>query len=106
MEESDIGAVIYSYSDAEAVRDGVLVVFDLRGSHRDRVTRAVWHHYTCELFPGLVDVTRLTALWDAVRATTPDEDGWRTSYLDAERRSLWMLPNEVGGFTLMFPEDY
>jgi hypothetical protein len=33
-----------------------------------------------------------------------DEDGWRKGTVDG--RELWLVPNEVGGLTLMFPEDY
>jgi hypothetical protein len=34
----------------------------------------------------------------------PDEDAWRTGAY--EGKELWLLPNEVGGFTLLFPDDY
>jgi len=34
----------------------------------------------------------------------PDGDGWRTG--DYQGKRLWLVPNEVGGLTLMFPEDY
>ena len=54
--------------------------------------------------PQVTDITRLQ---DAIRAllkVEPDEDAWRTgSY---EGKELWLLPNEVGGLTLLFPDDY
>lgn len=33
----------------------------------------------------------------------PDEDSWRTGRV--EGRKLWIVPNEVGGLTLMFPGE-
>ena len=134
-DESLFGPVIYSYTDDDAVSDGVLVALD----KRDRVTRPV--------FDWLADNTPLGA---------KPPDGWPVEMLgwfgaigtEAERgakaaalakgliglhgrkareiyeknigggiwkadlapsgapRTLWLLPNELGGMTLMFPEDY
>ncbi len=49
----------------------------------------------------------ITALQDAIRAMLkiePDQDGWRTGA--HEGKKLRLLPNEVGGLTLLFPDDY
>jgi hypothetical protein len=32
------------------------------------------------------------------------DGGWCIA--NYQGKALWLLPNEVGGFTLMFPEDY
>jgi hypothetical protein len=37
-------------------------------------------------------------------AVEGDEDGWRSGTY--EGKDLWLIPNEVNGLTLMFPEDY
>ena len=34
----------------------------------------------------------------------PPDDGWRVGEYRGKR--LWLIPNEVRGLTLMFPEDY
>ncbi len=47
---------------------------------------------------------------DAIRymLTVEVDGGSRTANYrgKALSKALWLLPNEVGGFTLMFPEDY
>ncbi len=102
--ESDalFGEVISSYTDREAVEDGVLVA--LAGPGRiNRVTRAVFDHFTQSMGVG---VTNITPLLEAMRhmLTVELDDGWRTA--DYRGKALWLIPNEVGGLTLMFPEDY
>lgn len=96
--------VISYYSDAQAQDDGVLIALPHRGSC-NRVTAAVWADYADERFKkiGLTDITPLTALWDKVQAV-PEDDGWHVANLDG--KTFWMIPNEVGGLTLMYPEDY
>jgi hypothetical protein len=100
--------VIFAYTDEMAVADGVLVPFS--GSGRvNRITQAVYLEFTdligqTPLTGKITDVTRLRAAIDAALAVVPDRDGWRTLTFSGKR--LWLVPNEVGGFTLMFPEDY
>jgi hypothetical protein len=100
--------VISRYTDAEAVADGVLVPFPGEGGV-NRVTRAVFDAFTQPMgsSPVTGPVIDVTLLQEAIRAMVkiePDTDGWRTlTYRDKE---LWLVPNEVGGSTLMFPEDY
>ena len=50
------------------------------------------------------DSAPLTAAIRAVYGVMPDEDGWRQSTY--EGKELWLVPNEVHGLTLMFPDDY
>lgn len=133
--------VIYSYTDQDAVTDGVLVPVNAK----DRVTRAVWDFIsarvasnrpplrwplsgsvkamypldtdadwrTCALCVGLLEhysePARLLydndTLWHAkleATATTLDS----ISPGSKEALQVWILPNELGGLTLMFPEDY
>ena len=100
--------VISRYTDRQAVADGVLVPVSGPGGV-NRVTRAVFDHFTQLLgdSPVTGPVTDITKLMDAIRAMVnipPDADRWRTgAYQD---KTLWLVPNEIGGRTLMFPEDY
>jgi len=100
--------VIFAYTDAEAVADGVLVRWN--GPARvNRITRAVFDHFTeamgeSPLTSPVTDVGRLAKAVEALVKETPNKDGWRTGTADG--RELWLVPNEVGGLTLMFPEDY
>jgi hypothetical protein len=57
--------------------------------------------------PRTGQVTDITRLQEAIRAMLkiePDEGDWRTGVY--EGKELWLLPNEVGGLTLLFPNDY
>ena len=116
---SIFGDVIYSYGDEQAVEDGVLVAV----SKIDRVTIAVWAY--------LEDIVAEVEAED--EAEVPDDEPRRTAQdcIDHFREraikawdnpsvggglfqftakegdhTLWLIPNEVGGVTLMFPSDY
>jgi len=100
--------VIDVYSDKQALEDGVLV--SVPGEGRvNRVTRAVFDNFTEPLgsSPATDQVNDITRLQDAIRAmlkVEPDQDAWRTGTY--EGKGLWLIPNEVGGLTLLFPDDY
>ena len=99
---------IVAYTDKQALEDGVLVSISREG-RVNRVTRAVFDHFTetMESAPTLDQVTDITRLREAIRALLkiePDEDAWRTGTY--EGKTLWLIPNEVGGLTLLFPDDY
>lgn len=105
--EHESDDVIFAYTDAEALADGVLVQID--AAPVNRVTRAVFDHFTSLLGSSAVtgSVTDIGALLRAIQAmlaVKPDEDGWRCGTY--EGKELWLVPNEVRGLTLMFPEDY
>lgn len=102
------GEPIYTYTDAQAIEDGVLVAIPGDGNV-NRATRAVFDHYANPMGESQETnaVTNITPLLEAIRALLtkpPDTDGWRTG--THEGKELWIIPNEVGGLTLMFPDDY
>ncbi len=105
--EHEFDNVIVAYTDAEALADGVLVHLD--AAPVNRVTRAVFDRYMTPLgtSAGTGPVTDIGRLLGVVRwmvAIQADEDGWRSGTY--EGTELWLVPNEVHGLTLMFPEDY
>jgi hypothetical protein len=99
---------IVAYTDKQAIEDGVLV--SVPGEGRvNRVTRAVFDHFTKPMgsSPATGQVNDITRLQDAIRALLkiePDQDAWRTGTY--EGKELWLIPNEVAGLTLLFPDDY
>lgn len=100
--------VIFAYTDAEAVEDGVLVRWN-GPAKVNRITRAVFDHFTeamgeSPMTGPVTDVTRLAKAVEAIVKQKEDKDGWRTGTVDG--RELWLVPNEIGGLTLVFPEDY
>ena len=103
-EESE--EIISRYTDAQALEDGVLV--EVSCGAVNRVTCAVFYHFArpMENSPdGLetFDTAPLMAGIRAVLGVMPDEDGWRQ--FTYEGKELWLVPNEVRGLTLMFPND-
>jgi hypothetical protein len=66
----------------------------------------VWSTYTRKLLNGaMTDITLvkrvLTDAWCSARV----EHGWRIGKT-ADDNTIWFIPNEVDGYTAMFPEDY
>ena len=105
--EQEFDNVLVAYTDAEALADGVLVQVD--AAPVNRVTRSVFDRFTTPLGTSQVTgpVTDIGPLLGAIRwmlAIQADKDGWRTGTY--EGTNLWLIPNEVHGLTLMFPEDY
>jgi len=101
------GEPIYTYTDEQAIEDGGLVA--IAGPERvNRVTRAVFDYFTQPMgnSPVTGPVTNITPLMDAICAVLQAElkDDWRIATY--QNKTLWLVPNEVGGLTLMFPEDY
>jgi len=100
--EGLFGEVISSYTDAQAREDGVLIAFPGPG-RINRVTRAVFDRFTESMGVGVTNVNPLVAAMEYM-LTVEVDDGWRTAHYGG--KALWLIPNEVGGLTLMFPEDY
>lgn len=97
--------IIYKYTDAQAVEDGVLV--DISGYRLGWLGRPV-NRITRTLFDALAefavggnDVRRM--LMTKLRYARPSGDDAGMFILPPD---LWMLPNEIGGWTVMFPDDY
>jgi len=100
--------VISTYTDSQALDDGVLVAVSGEGGV-NRVTRAVFDHFAKPMgeSPGTGPVIDIGPVMEAIRAMlkiAADQDGWRTGTY--QEKMLWLVPNEVKGLTLMFPEDY
>jgi hypothetical protein len=107
MDTQEPENVIYAYTDAQACDDGVLVA--IRHGPVSRVTRTVFDHFTASMGSSPVtgpvtDVSRLMRAIESMLKLEADTDGWRTGSYDG--KTLWLTPNEVGGLTLMFPEDW
>jgi len=107
MDAQEPENVISAYTDTQALDDGVLVA--IRSGPVNRVTRAVFDHFTVSMGSSPVtgpvtDVGRLMRAVEAMLKLEADGDGWRTGSYDG--KTLWPTPNEVGGLTLMFPEDW
>jgi len=99
--------IIASYTDAEALDDGVLVALD--HLQVNRVTRAVFDYFTRPMGTSpqsgvVIDITPLRRVIQTMLKVEADGEGWRVGTYD--NKQLWLVPNEVSGLTLMFPEDY
>jgi len=105
------GEVISSYTDADGIRDGVLVdVKHIAPPPINIVTRAVWEAYVQPIGKlGPSPVINVTGLAQKLRAMrTKMENGQLQEgliVLEDGDRTLWAMPNETG-WTVMFPEDY
>ena len=107
------GEVISTYTDAQAVADGVLVDIGawgltFRGCPVNRMTRTVW----IELEPFAqvgVDAGRYRDVAESLKhmvATKLEASGEGDGDIVKVPPSYWLLENELGGWTLMRPEDY
>lgn len=107
------GDVISTYTDADAQADGVLINtseyrVEVYGRPVNRVTASVWHkEIEPDSDPAGVTRTnetreRFTAVMAHLLATAKEDRDWLI--LDGGR--LWLIPNEVNGYTLMYPSDY
>ena len=99
--------IIFEYTDWQAIEDGVLV--EVSCGAVKRVASAVFYHFArpMEKSPDELeafDITPVAAAIRAVLGVTADKDGWRQC--THEGKELWLVPNEVHGLTLMFPDDY
>lgn len=100
------GPVIFSYTDAQAVEDGVL--FDVTPYTLNRVNRVTNAVY--EWLGGSDDQEQFAAKYreledQAIRAFDKSKDKELVEFSYKGRR-VWMMDNETGGRTIMFPEDY
>lgn len=117
------GNVIFSYSDGQAIEDGVLVPFVAGGRDtRHRVTRNAYEalkaHYAPQ-YPAYKDRDFYRFFFNellplapfAIRqyergdVLTTDFDFRVRKYEPEHGQQLWYIPNEVSGVTMMLPED-
>jgi hypothetical protein len=119
------GEPIYSYTDDQAVKDGVLVPFITDGGDTGhRITRNAYEeltqHYRAKghahyeesqfyrfFFHELLPLVPLALReYEEGRILTTDFDFRVRKYSPGESHQLWYLPNERNGVTMMKPEDY
>ena len=118
--------VISSYTDEQAVADGVLYdisgrldPFSARVVSGARVTAGIMTKFSDlnrQMFPEMSPDSILeSAILDArltyraMLRKPADEDGWRKTEGGANGEPIgevWLVPNENGAATLMLPEDY
>jgi hypothetical protein len=119
------GEVIFAYTDADALRDGVLIDLTslglaFEGKPINRITAALfWQErpkYPLnepqleKLFAECSDDDEepvnfdLEAFGKAIAAQLPTAGG--SDYLRTLPGPIWLVENEVSGWTLMTPSDY
>jgi hypothetical protein len=88
--------VIFSYTDAQALADGVLV--SVHAPPVNRVTRAVFDHFmqlmgSSDVTGPVFDIAPVKRVIEAMVALTPDEGGWRCGSYEARNcgwsRTKW-----------------
>jgi hypothetical protein len=98
----DSAWLAFKYDDEHAQRDGVLLPtkFDPYG----RVTRAVYQSCLAEAAGAESKADLLVAeIWREFNRGTIHDD---IRVLKRSGKVFWLVPNELGGSTLMFPEEY
>lgn len=119
--DSVFGDVIFRYTDADAVQDGVLVQLqtpagadtghritrnaleELKRYHRDKAEESedsFLRYVLLELLPIAGTAAKLYEAGGVLKT------GYDFSNVGRGQGVLWYLPNEVGGITIMKPEDY
>lgn len=93
---------IYAYSDRQAIEDGLLVDISslkvsFRGKQINRMTRHLWD----KLEGSYAELTDLADILKTKCSMAGLKGGiWQVP------PGLWLIENEVNGWTIMFPEDY
>ena len=96
------GDVIFAYTDADAISDGVIVDISsygvsFRGMPINRMTQTVMADFQ-EL--GLDDDQIASSLRTKCNLARCDGGVWTLP------PGLWLIENEVNGWTTMYPSDY
>ena len=116
MEEL-FGEVISSYTDRQAVEDGFLVELHMPAFFRELPINRMTRHLFDDLAPFLEaeaslfngDLSRALASILRTKCTFAQGDPGNNGEIGDIYRippNLWLVRNEVGGWTLMYPEDY
>jgi hypothetical protein len=113
---SDVfGEVISTYTDQEALDDGTLVDLGERVSFRGYAVNRMTRHLFDDLAPGAEarlfngDVNRALASILETKCAWAQGDPGNTGEVGdiyTIPPELWLVRNEVGGWTAMYPEDY
>ena len=126
MEDTIFGEVIYAYTDKDAIEDGVVVdISNLHLSFKEkplnRMTRTLWNKL--REFSVAREVQETVGRWTGNPPSEKDLEnaerkelrsmlktklglaGFRGGIWQVPPR-LWLIENELGGWTIMFPEDY
>ena len=102
--------IISTYTDQQALEDGVLVDLtparaSFRGQPVNRMTRNLWEEF--KPFLTVAEVMHLTeiaylgkVLKTKLALAYFKGDIWQVP------PGLWLMENELGGWTIMRPEDY
>lgn len=111
------GEVISTYTDSDALDDGLLVELRARVSFRglpvNRMTRHLFEDLApfveaeAPLFSG--DLNQALASILRTKCSCAQGDPGNTGEIGDIYRippKLWLVGNEVGGWTAMYPEDY
>ncbi len=111
------GEVISTYTDRDALDDGFLVELQVRASFRglpvNRMTRHLFDDLTpfvdaeAPLFNG--DLNQALASILRTKCSFAQGDPGNTGEIGdiySIPPKLWLVRNEVGGWTAMYPEDY
>ncbi len=106
LENELFGPVIFSYTDREALDDGVLVnVSGLTKAGVNRITASVYG------FLGGDDkaddfAAKYRDLEDTARKASEKSKDNEFTEFNYKGQRFWFMDNEIGGKTIMFPEDY
>ena len=102
--------VVSRYTDTQAVDDGVLVAV----SAKDRVSRPAFdflcniqaepEHKEMHAEQCAIHILAENGL-EAIRVYEHNIGGGIFT-TNVAHKTMWIIPNELGGLTLMFPEDY
>jgi len=111
------GEVISTYTDKEALDDGILVDLGERVSFRGFPVNRMTRHLFDDLGPFAEaeaplfqsNVNRALASILETKCTSAQGDPGNTGEVGdiyTIPPKLWLVRNEVGGWTVMYPEDY
>ena len=98
------------YTDQQALEDGVLVDITpalkrFHGKPVNRMTRALWEEF--QPFLRIADVHRLSEIaYLGKILTTKLSVAYYKGDIWQVPPGLWLIENELGGWTIMRPEDY
>ncbi|MCH7720389.1 MAG: hypothetical protein IH988_05290 [Planctomycetes bacterium] len=102
--------LIYSYTADQAVEDGVLVKPNPKAYPNHLVTNALHHAILEKVGEEGYERAIHVLFLDAALTIMPgdEEEHLWTDGLEGNvtGKTIWIARNELGGLTLMFPEDY